>query len=266
MRPLLALVRGANDVASAVAIALARASLAVLLVETPKPAVSRRGQSFADAAFDGKAALEGLTAQLTDAPLSWARQASPGEIALTVEPIDGFATALAPSVWIDARMRKRAVPEDQRGRAPLVIGLGPNFVAGGNCDLAIETAYGDGLGKVIETGPTSAFAGEPKPIGGYGRERYVYAPVAGTFHTNHRIGQTVAEGEIVARIDDLPLPAPKPGILRGLTHDGVRLAQGTKCVEVVPEGAQVYGIGARPAAIAAGVIAALHSKGLLPAV
>lgn len=265
MKLLLALVRGANDVASAVAIALARAGLAVLLVESPAPAVSRRGQSFADAAFDGRATLEGMTAHLTDAPLSWAERASSGEIALTVQAVDGFATAFAPAIWIDARMRKRAIPEDQRGRAPLVIGLGPNFVAGGNVDLAVETAYGDNLGRVIETGPTSAFAGEPKPIGGYGRERYVYAPVSGTFRTAHRIGQSVAAGETVAHIDDLPVPAPKPGILRGLAHDGVRVAQGTKCVEVVPAGAQVFGVGPRPAAIAAGVIAALRMKNLLPA-
>lgn len=266
--PLLALVRGVNDVASAVALALANAGWATLMVASLAPSVSRRGQSFADAAFDGAATLEGVTAHRIDDPLAWKEQARAGEIALTLQPLDAFAASLEPAVWIDARMRKRAMPEDQRGRAPLVIGLGPNFVAGVakhcNVDLAIETAWGDALGKVIESGPTSAFAGEPKPIGGYGRERYVYAPLAGVFHTTHRIGQTVAEGEIVAQIDALPIPAPKPGILRGLTHDGVGIAQGTKCVEVVPEGTQVFGVGARPAAIANGVIAALRRMGLLP--
>lgn len=261
----IALVRGVNDVASAVALELARHGLAVLMVEAPAPAVPRRGQSFADAAFDGEARLEGETARLTAEPLSWAEQARAGEIALTLQAVDDFAPALAPAVWIDARMRKRALPEDQRGRAPRVIGLGPNFVAGGNVDLAIETAWGDTLGAVIEAGPTSAFGGEPKPIGGYGRERYVYAPAAGVFHTAYRIGQAVAAGEIVAHLDGQPIPAPKPGILRGLTHDGVRINPGTKCVEVVPEGTPVFGVGARPAAIAAGVIAALRRRGFPPA-
>lgn len=257
--------RGTNDVASAVALALAGSEFTVLLIEAPAPAFSRRGQSFADASFDGAATLEDVTARRIDNPLAWAEQASRGMIALTVRPLDDFAAAFAPAIWIDARMRKRAVPEDQRGRAPLVIGLGPNCVAGGNVDLAIDTAYGDTLGKVIESGPTSAFAGEPNPIGGYGRERYVHAPVAGVFHTGYRIGQAVAEGEIVARIDDLPIAAPRPGILRRLTHDSVRVAQGTKCVEVVPEGAQVFGVGTRPAAIAAGVSAALRLRDYLPA-
>lgn len=265
----LALVRGANDVASATAIALIDTGFSVLLVEAPAPTISRRGQSFADAAFDGNATLEDVTARLTYAPFAWAAQVRPGSIALTLNPIDDFAETLGPRVWIDARMRKRAVPGDQRGLAPLVIGLGPNFVAGvaNNCnvDLAVETAYGDTLGKVIENGPTNVFAGEPKPIGGYGRERYVYAPVPGTFRTAHRIGQAVAEGEIVAHIDELPIAAPKSGLLRGLTHDGVRVAQRTKCVEVVPAGAQVFGVGPRPAAIANGAIAALRLRGLLPA-
>lgn len=44
-----ALVHGANDIASAVALALARAGFAILLVESPLPAVTRRSQSFADA-------------------------------------------------------------------------------------------------------------------------------------------------------------------------------------------------------------------------
>lgn len=260
----LALVCGANDVASAAALALAREAWTVLLVEAPAPAVTRRGQSFADAAFDGTATLEGMTVRRIDDPVAWSRDARSGTIALTVRSLEDFAAACEPAVWIDARMRKRARPEDQRGLAPLVIGLGPNFVAGGNVDLAVETAWGDALGKVIEAGPTSLFAGEPKPIGGYGRERYVYAPAAGVFRTAFRIGQTVAEGEVVARIDDLPVVAPKPGILRGLVRDGVRVAQGTKSVEVVPEGAKVFGVGERPAAIASGVCAALRRRNCRP--
>ena len=40
-------------------------------------------------------------------------------------------------------MRKRAVPERQRGIAPLTIGLGPNFIAGDTADLAIATMWGE---------------------------------------------------------------------------------------------------------------------------
>lgn len=260
--PQTALVLGSNDIASATALALAGNGFAVLMVEVSSTTVTRRGQSFADAAFDGQATLEGITAVLSNDPDKWARRASAGMIALTIQPPERFVSSLAPSVWVDARMRKRVVPEDQRGRAPLVIGLGPNFIAGGNVNIAVETAWGDSLGKLIEAGSTSHLAGEPKPIGDYGRERYVYSPAAGVFDTHHVIGQKVIEGEIVARIDDLPITAPKAGVLRGLVRDGVRVAIGVKVVEVVPEGAKVFGVGERPAIIASGVVAALRSPRL----
>jgi xanthine dehydrogenase accessory factor len=88
-----------------------------------------------------------------------------------------------PDVLIDARMQKRAMPEALRGVAPLTIGLGPNFVAGMNVDCAIETQWGDDLGRVVWQGPTQPLAGEPRAIAGHGRDRLVYAPVAGIFRT-----------------------------------------------------------------------------------
>lgn len=267
LRPL-ALVRGANDVASAAALRLMEAGYAVLLVESATPAVTRRGQSFADAAFDGTASLEGVLCRRVDTAAAWARGGA-HDLALTTQPWEDVRAALAPEVLVDARMRKRAVPEDQRGQAPLVIGLGPNFTAGGNCDLAVETAWGERLGEVIEQGSTGAFAGEPKPVGGWGRERYVYAPVAGLFRTAFNIGDAVREGQIVARIltgsSETPIVAPKTGILRGLLRDGVEVAVGTKSVEVVPPGGKVFGVGERPARIAAGVVKAVRRRvGLLP--
>jgi xanthine dehydrogenase accessory factor len=263
-RPALALVRGSNDVASAVAVRLAQAGYAALLLESPAPAVTRRGQAFADAAFDGAAWIEDVLCRRVDDGAAWARGDAQG-IALTIQALGQVLAQVVPEVLVDARMRKRATPEDQRGLAPLVIGLGPHFVAGGNCDIAVETAWGEDLGRVIEQGPASVLAGEPKPIGGYGRERYVYAPVAGTFHTELRIGDAVSAGQMVARIDDTPVAAPKTGILRGLVHDGVAVGAKAKCVEAVPHGAKVTGIGERPAQIAEGIIAAMRGRlGLLP--
>lgn len=259
-----AVVRGANDVASAVALRLMEAGYAVLLAEGPAPAVTRRGQSFADAAFDGTASLEGARCRRVEDAAGWLRDGA-HDLAYCSQPLEMLLTTLWPEVLVDARMRKRAVPEDQRGLAPLVIGLGPNFVAGGNCDLAVETSWGESLGQVVERGPTQAFAGEPKPIGGWGRERYVYAPAAGVFHTHLNIGDAVREGQTVARIGDTPIYAPKTGRLRGLVRDGVVVTVGTKCVEVVPEGARYTGLAERPARIAQGVLTAIMQQGgLLP--
>jgi xanthine dehydrogenase accessory factor len=49
--------------------------------------------------------------------------------------------------------------------------------------------------------------------------------------------------------------------MRGLTHDGVPVEQGTKVVEVDPRGdvSKVVGIGPRPLRIGEGVLAAIEA-------
>jgi len=147
-------------------------------------------------------------------------------------------------------MRKRAVPERQRGMAPMTIGLGPNFVAGETVDLAIETMWGDRLGEIIEAGATLPLGGEPRPIGGVGRARFVYAPDSGRFRPSARIGDRVEENAVIATINETVLRAPIGGVLRGLTRTGVEVAERTKVIEVDPRGdpAAAFGLGERPAA------------------
>ena len=153
-------------------------------------------------------------------------------------------------------MRKRATPEPQRGLAELTIGLGPNFVAGETTDLVIETAWGDSLGASIESGRSLPLSGEPKPVDGIGRERYVYAPANGVVVTDRRIGDQVSVGAEIARIGEIILVAPIAGRLRGLTRSGVQVNVGTKVIEVVPESAAylVRGIGRRQRVIADAVL------------
>jgi len=254
------LVRGVGDVGSAVAAVLYRAGYAVALHDQPTTSTPRRGMAFADAVFDGRANLDALTAIRVTTAAGLRHALNLGD-AIPVAVIS-FSDAIEATNWaalIDARMRKRAVPETQRGLAPLTIGLGPNFVAGENVDLAIETMWGDRLGDVIEAGSTALLAGEPRPIGGAARERFIYAPEAGRFITAARIGDRVAEGETVATIGSLALRAPMGGVLRGLTRSGVEVAVRTKVIEVDPRGdpVGVFGLGERPRRIAEGVLKAM---------
>jgi xanthine dehydrogenase accessory factor len=147
----------------------------------------------------------------------------------------------------------------------MTIGLGPGFVAGVHADIAIETAWGDSLGAVIESGPTRPFEGEPRPIGGAGRERYVYASKAGRFQTDRRIGDCVAAGEEVATLDGDLVVAPLAGVLRGLSARGARIGNGQKIVEVDPRGDRslCFGLGERPHRVAMGVVGALLRRGIL---
>jgi len=253
------LIRGSGDVGSAVAHLLLGHGHEVVIHDVATPAAPRRGMAFADAIFDGVCELEGVRARRADLrELGGGRRE---EVLVSTEPqLGDVLAALAPDILVDARMRKRAEPESQRGLAPLTIGLGPNFVAGETTDLAVETQWGDELGTVVTAGPTKALGGEPRSFEGHARDRFVYAPVGGVMRTQAVIAQPVAAGETVATIDGEALLAPLGGILRGLVHDGVPVAAGAKVVEVDPRGdlTKVYGIGPRPRRIAEGVLEAIQ--------
>jgi len=255
------LVRGSGDVGSAVAHVLLGAGHAVVVHDVALPAAPRRGMAFADTIFDGACKLAGVRARRID-DVAGLCSAGEREVLVTTADLEDVLAALTPDVLVDARMRKRAQPETQRGLAPLTIGLGPNFVAGETTDLAIETQWGDGLGAIVEHGPTKALGGEPRTFEGHARDRFVYAPVTGVMRTEHEIGQAVRAGEAVASIGEEQLTAPLDGILRGLVHDRVPVDAGAKVLEVDPRGdtTKVFGIGPRPRRIAEGVLAAIASR------
>jgi len=264
-----AIVLGSGDVGSAVALSLHRAGLAVVLCDEADPAWSRRGMALTNAWYVGSAELDGeaavFCASVKSIPAVLAR---PRLIAATTWSWRGVAETFAATALVDARMRKRRDGDDLRAGAPgglLAIGLGPGFVAGGNTDIAVETAWGDRLGTVLTSGATLPFAGEPRLLGGAGRERFVYSPVAGRFATDCRIAARVRGGEVVGAVGTRTIVAPLDGVLRGLAARGARVAEGTKIVEVDPRGdpALCYGTGERPRAIAAGVVAALAQRGVV---
>ena len=68
-----------------------------------------------------------------------------------------------------------------REEAPVVIGLGPGFVAGLDVDAVIETSRGHALGSVILEGAAEPNTGVPGEIGGYSAERLLRAPASGRF-------------------------------------------------------------------------------------
>jgi len=259
---LLILVRGANDIGSAVAHRLFTAGYPVMLHEVLQPSTTRRRMSFTDAVFDGRALLDGVEARLLrNLDMLQSTLAAHQFIPVVTEDFQELQKFLSPNVLVDARMRKHLQPEVQRGLAELTIGLGPNFVAGETTDLAIETNWGASLGQIVERGATNPLQGEPREIEGHARDRYVYAPVAGIFHTSLQIGDAVTQGQEIGRVDSTPLLAPITGILRGLAHDGVPVMQKTKVIEVDPRAhhAQVSGIAERPARIAEGVFTAIQT-------
>lgn len=254
------LVRGASDIGSAVALRLRALGHAVVLHDEPRPPHPRRGMGFTDAWFERTRSWEGVLAKRASGAGNLVPMLACGKaLPVTDARFEDVLGEVSPGVLVDARVHKHGSPPSLRGLAPFTIGLGPGFVAGANADVVVETAWGDRLGRVIREGGTLDYAGDPRPLGGHGRERYVYAAAGGEFRTEFAIGDRVRKGETVAWIAAEPVAAPLAGILRGLTHDGAIVTRGAKVVEVDPRGdpAAAFGIGERPARIAGGIMEAI---------
>jgi len=257
------LVRGSGDIGSASAHRLFGAGYAVFIHDSAQPTATRRNMAFSDALFDGVAMLEGVQAQYTtDLSEITAILALHDRIPITSIDLATLIASTKPDALVDARMRKHDHPETQIAMAPFTMGLGPNFIAGETVHAVVETGWNEGLGQVIWQGATRPLEGEPQTIAGHARDRYVYAPIAGLFQTTCRIGDMVTAGQQVANIGDSILHAPISGIIRGLTHDGVPVAQKAKVIEVDPRGepSKTIGIAERPRRIALGVLEAIKQK------
>jgi xanthine dehydrogenase accessory factor len=261
-KTLTVVVRGIGDIGSAVAHRLFLEGYAIVIHDVPTPTTTRRGMAFADAVFDGSATLDKVHAvRAHDLPRIREALASRRAIPVYVRDIAPLLAEMRPEILVDARMRKHAQPEVQRGLAELTIGLGPSLVSGDHADVVIETSW-VGLGTIVATGASAPLAGEPRELAGHARDRYVYAPLDGIFRTKRRIGDSVRQGQAVAEIGSMALAAPLDGALRGLTRDAVPVTLGTTLIEVDPRGtaAEVRGISERPRRIAEGVLAAIRER------
>ena len=168
--------------------------------------------------------------------------------------------AFLPDVLVDARMRKRAQPEPQRGLAPLTIGLGPSFVAGETTDLAIETQWGDALGAVVTQGPTQPLGGEPRAFDGHARDRFVYAPVAGVHaHAGGDRAGASRRGRRSRRSATSRCTHRWTGSCAGSSTTACRSPRARRCSRSTRAGSvsKVFGIGPRPRRIAEGVLEAM---------
>ena len=91
-----------------------------------------------------------------------------GEVVVTTVELDELSRCSSLMSSSTARNHERAHPEPQRELAPLIIGVGPNFVAGKTIHVAIESQWGPNLGAIVEHGqpqPRTAPLGTSTIIG-----------------------------------------------------------------------------------------------------
>ena len=255
---MIALVRGAGDVATAVALRLLAEGFSVVCTELPRPTCLRRAVAFAEAVYEGEWEVEGVTGRLAHSP-PVAREPLSRDVLPILAPEGEALALLQPGLLVDARMAKRNLGT-RRGEAPLVIGLGPGFTAGVDCHAAVETLNGPDLGRVYLRGSPLPPTHEPCRIGGLSSGRVVRAPWAGVFLGFVRIGEQVEEGDLLATVAGEPLFSSCSGVVRGILRSGVEVRPGLKAVEIDPRGNSEipFRVAERAWRIAGGVVSALQ--------
>jgi xanthine dehydrogenase accessory factor len=229
------LIRGGNDIASAVAHRLFTSGYGVMILEARQPLTVRRGMAYASAVYDGRISLAGVTAERAfSLEQAFARLEARQVIPVLGTDEAGIVPAIAPQVLVDARLRKKERSGTRIGDAPLVIGLGPGFTAGIEAHLVIETNRGPNLGRIITRGEAEPYNGEPVAIAGHGKARYVYAARQGIFRTSLDLGSRVEQGQVVGEVAGDPVVAGVGGAIRGIARDGLAVPAGAKLVDIDP--------------------------------
>ncbi|MDO5732462.1 MAG: selenium-dependent molybdenum cofactor biosynthesis protein YqeB [Eubacteriales bacterium] len=238
-RPLV-IVRGAGDLASGTIEALHRCGFAVLALEVDRPSAIRRAVAFSEAVYHGETKLEGIRARLGKDRESIDSILASGDVAIAIDPRGEWIETYKPLILIDAILAKRNLGT-WASMAPITVALGPGFEAPQDADVVIETQRGHRLGRLIREGSAIPNTGVPGLIAGHGRERVIYAPVAGRFRACHAIGDLVEAEELVAEILDPEdgrvigeCRSAIAGVLRGILPDGFPCSAGLKSADVDP--------------------------------
>jgi xanthine dehydrogenase accessory factor len=255
------LIRGGGEMASGIAHRLHQSRMKVLITEVATPTAVRRTLAFAEAVYLGSQTVENVRAVLIrdagEVKLAWQH----GHIPLLVDPDARIRELMAPDVLIDAIMAKKNTTT-RISDAPLVIGIGPGFVAGNNAHAIVESNRGYNLGRVIWDGAAEPDTGIPAPVSGYTEARVFRAPRSGCFTGFREIGDHVESGECVAEVDGARITAQISGMIRGMLRSGIPISAGVKVGDIDPRGQReyCYSISDKSRAIAGGVLEAiLHS-------
>lgn len=238
-KPLI-IIKGTGEFATAIACRLFRCGFNIIMSEQESPLVLRRKTSFAEALYEGKATVDGVTACLSlDMKHQLPFILEEGSIAVLVDPDARAVNMFDAEVVIDARMARRNLGTN-RFEAPLVVGIGPVFTAGDSVHAVVETRRGQGVGRVIYKDSEDSAVSKDKSVDINDNytdytERFLKAPLAGFVKTQYSIGDRVEAGDVVAYVDSAPVEAKNTGILRGLVRERIKVEKDTDIAEIDPD-------------------------------
>ena len=253
------IVRGGGDLASGTICRLHLCGFSVLVLETEKPSAIRRSVSFCEAVYDGEMTVEGVTAEFAASVKECQGIWSKNRVAVLIDPAMDCLQALQPDCLVDAIIAKKNYGT-KRNMAPVTIGLGPGFTAGTDVHAVVETARGHNLGRVIYSGLAQANSGIPGDIGGYTKDRVIYATTSGKIKIVKDLGSRVMQGDIIAYIGNSPVQASINGFVRGMIRDGFKVHRGLKIADIDPredEQENCHTISDKARCISGGVLEAL---------
>lgn len=226
----LCVVRGGGDLATGVISRLHHSGFPVIVTELDQPLAVRRTVSAASAVFEGIVRIENMEVHLTKSPSEAIQKSLTGLVSVLVSPLIPDVDA---KIVIDARLAKKNI-DTQIIDAPLVIALGPGFIAGQDCHMVIETKRGHDLGRVLRAGSALQDTGIPEPVEGYGTSRVLRSPETGYVNWNVQIGDRISENQVLGNIKKKEITGPFNGLVRGLIHPSVRVDKDFKIGDIDP--------------------------------
>ncbi len=209
------------------------------MTELDAPRCVRRTVSFSSALEAGRTKVEGVEAYAAQDSSDIEHAWSHGRIAVVAQTHWGALCDLSPTVVVDAILAKHNTGT-LLSDAPIVIALGPGFVAGRDCHFVIETNRGHDLGRIIEQGCAQPNTGVPGDLAGHTTARVLRSDADGVFHSNRAIGDRVEAGDVVGMVAGMPVTAAVGGVLRGLIHPGTHVTRGLKLGDVDPRARVEY--------------------------
>jgi len=232
------IVKGGGDLATAVIHKLFRTGFPVIITELEKPMMVRRTVSFANCIYEKEWTVEGVTAVLTNEE-GIDQILQDGKIPVVIDPSCNIRQKVKPSIIVDAILAKRNLGT-RLNDAPIVIGLGPGFVAGEDVNAVIETNRGHDLGKIIFDGKAAPNTGVPGDIKGYTIQRVLRSPCEGIVKNEVEIGSMVKIGDVICTVNGVSVHTQINGVVRGLIKDGLNVSLNEKIGDIDPRGELKY--------------------------
>jgi len=248
-------IRGGGDIGSGVAWRLYQCGFKLIITEIENPLCVRRKVSFCEAVYLGRTIVQGVEGVLIHTPDSLNEVWSRGAVPVIVDPDCHIKEHINCHVLVDCIMAKRNTGTGIND-APLVIGVGPGFVAGEDVHYVVETKRGHDLGRLLLSGVAAPDSGVPGPVMGITTDRVLRAPCNGIWQAQKEIGDYLKTGDLVGRVNGREVRSRIDGILRGLLKSDIMVKEGLKIGDVDPRGIKeyCYTISDKCLAIAGGVL------------